>query len=110
MSGVDFLFFGGKRRGNGDVNFSARVDGVELDLFDAAFRGGGVGGFFFFEFGAAGADAVVGLGDVVVEDGAGVVAWGCDTGGETMSVGGFFIYAVVIGIAMGEQVRTRNEV
>ena len=59
------------------MDFRARFDGMELDLFDFLFLF--VSGALFGEFGGAGLDAGVGGVDVVEEDFLGVVIGGCDS-------------------------------
>ena len=59
------------------MNFCARLDGMELDLFDFLLLF--VGGALFGEFGGAGLNAGVGGIDVVEENFLGVVVGGCDT-------------------------------
>ena len=63
------------------MDFRAWFDGVELDLLNFLLGAFGVRGALFGEFGGSGANAGVGVVDVVVEYFVGVVAWGRDAGG-----------------------------
>ena len=58
------------------MDFGSGVNGVQLDLFDFGLRGFGIGGALFGQFGGSGANASVGVVDVVEENFLGVVP-GC---------------------------------
>lgn len=64
------------------MDLRARFHGVQLDLLDFGLGAFGVGGALLGQFGGAGADAGVGVVDVVEEDFLGVVA-GCGDPGKS---------------------------